>query len=78
MELYGEVSADQNTVVFDKNTEMEIITTEQNNCEDEDVDQMAKLFERFRIGGPEVNGVGFVGFDEQTNTLKQIIDLKLK
>ena len=77
MELNGEVTADQNTVVFDKNTEMEIITTE-HKCEDDDVDQMAKLFERFRIGGPDLNGVGFVGFDEQTNTLKQIIDLKLK
>jgi len=65
-----EATTESENIVVDKDTEIEIITREKINEEDDlDTDHMAKLFSRFQIG-EDLNNATFVGFSEQTNTLK--------
>ena len=66
-----ELSSDQNDdqiIKVDKDTEIEIVTHE-NETNEEDVDQMLKMFKRFQIGDDDSNTINFVGFSEQTTTL---------
>lgn len=66
-----ELSSDQNDdqiIKVDKDTEIEIVTHE-NETNEEDVDQMLKMFKRFQIGDDDSNTIKFVGFSEQTTTL---------
>jgi hypothetical protein len=71
------VMTENEKIVVDKETQVEIVTRER-ETNDEDLDQMAKMFARFQINDEDDSKIKFVGFSEQTNTLKQIIDLKLK
>ena len=66
-----ELNSDQNDdqiIRVDKDTEIEIITHE-NETNEEDVDQMLKMFKRFQIGDDNSDTINFVGFSEQTTTL---------